>query len=401
MSRMWVVARHEFSRHVFRRRFLFALLSVPMMLVLMIGLIAMLVALDTNRDPLGVVDTSGQFNAEIALSADAEEDRVELLFFTDEADAQAALEAGNIQAYYLLSEGWAEAGAARLVYFDEPGENATDYFEDLVRANLTAPLPSDNAQRLAQGYTIAASTPDGSRVFSSERWLDIALPILVSFVFMYIVLSASGYFTAAVAEEKENRTIEILMTSLSTNTMIAGKVIGLMGVAVLQATVWLAFAAAAMLWGLPILNPDMNLNFALSPGTIVFILVIFVPAYLMFAALLTAMGAAVTEPAEGQQLAALVTMPLAFSFYLLGLMFENPNSPVAVFFSLFPLTAPSLMPVRWAFTAIPVWQVAVTSGLLCLCALGALWLAARALELGMLRFDSKLRLREFFRRRAA
>lgn len=400
-SRLWVVARHEFTRHVFRRRFIFALLSVPFLLVVMVGLIAMLVTLDTNRDPLGVVDSSGLLDIHMAIPHSTGQVPVEFIPYPDEQAAQAALESGKIQAYYSLGEDFSQTGQARLVYFDEPGDNATDYFEELVLANLRASLPPERAARLAEGFFSASSTPDGSRVFSAERWFDIALPVLISFIFMYIVLSASGFFTAAVAEEKENRTIEILMTTLPTNTMIAGKVIGLMGVALLQATVWMVFAMVTLLIGLPILNPEIQLNLSFSPGTLMFILALFLPAYLMFAALLTAMGAAVTEPSEGQQLAALVTMPLAFSYYLLGLIIENPNSPLSVFFSMFPLTAPTLMPIRWAFAAIPTWQVAATSGILIMCALAALWLAARALELGMLRYDSKLKLREILRGRVA
>ncbi len=401
MNRRWVIARHEFTRHVFRKRYLFSLLSLPLMLLTMVGLIALMIAIDSNETPLGVVDPARQLQLDLPLPEEDERERVDILRFETETEARAALEAEEIQAYYVLPENFAHDPAVQLVYFDEPGDNATRYFRDLTLANLLLQLPPERAARAMEGINLSATTPDNERSFSPEKLLDTVLPALTSFVFLFVVFSAAGYFIAIVAEEKENRTIEYLTTSIPSGVFISGKILGLIGVSALQIAVWLAFALAALLLGLPLAGVELPETLTLAPTTLLFMAAIFVPAYVMVVALLTAIGAAVTETSEGQQFAALITLPMSMSFYLFAYILSNPNSPLAIALSMFPITAPTLMPIRWAITAVPIWQIAATSAGLTLAALAGFWLAARALELGLLRFEKRLKLRELFTRRSA
>jgi ABC-2 type transport system permease protein len=76
----------------------------------------------------------------------------------------------------------------------------------------------------------------------------------------------------------------------------------------------------------------------------------------------------------------------------------NPNSPLSVGLSLFPLTAPVSLPLRAAFTTLPAWQIAVSLGLLCILAAVSIWFAGRAFRLGMLRYGKRLSWKELFSR---
>jgi ABC-2 type transport system permease protein len=196
----------------------------------------------------------------------------------------------------------------------------------------------------------------------------------------------------AVVEEKENRTMEVLMTSVSSTQLMSGKIIGIIGVGLTQLLAWIGFATLAVLAGryyFPFLEA-IHISFS-SVGLLVITLL---PAFVMVAALMVAVGATVTDAREGQQIASLFTFPVVIPYWFTYQLMSNPNGPLAVGLSLFPLTAPVALTMRVGFTYIPMWQVGVTTGILVVSALASLWLAGRAFRLGMLQYGQRLSWRQ-------
>jgi ABC-2 type transport system permease protein len=122
------------------------------------------------------------------------------------------------------------------------------------------------------------------------------------------------------------------------------------------------------------------------------------PAFIMIAGLMAAVGAMVTEGREAQQMATIFTLPLFVPLWFVGPLMTNPNSPLVVGMSLFPLTSPMTMPLRAAFTTVPTWQLVTSLAILYLCAAGALILAGRAFRIGMLQYGRRIKWREIFQR---
>jgi ABC-2 type transport system permease protein len=120
------------------------------------------------------------------------------------------------------------------------------------------------------------------------------------------------------------------------------------------------------------------------------------PAFVMAAALVTTLGATVAEVQEAQQVTGLFALPTMIPFMLFGPIVENPNGPLTVGLSLFPVTALPTLSMRLAFSQVPTWQIVVSAALMTLCAGGAVWLAGRAFRLGMLRYGQRLNWRELF-----
>jgi ABC-2 type transport system permease protein len=104
----------------------------------------------------------------------------------------------------------------------------------------------------------------------------------------------------------------------------------------------------------------------------------------------------VSEASEGQQMMGLFTIPTWLPYLFIGVFIQNPNNPLAIAMSLFPLTAPMTIIIRLSFTTIPIWQVIASVTILVLSAIGAVWLAGRAFRLGMLRYGQRLHLKEVF-----
>jgi ABC-2 type transport system permease protein len=199
----------------------------------------------------------------------------------------------------------------------------------------------------------------------------------------------------AVVDEKENRTMEILMTSVSPDQFMAGKIIGDIAIGMTQMIIWGLFVLLGLFIGKNYLEWLQNVR--IEWDLVVLMLLLMFPAFVMVSALMAAIGATVTEAREGQQVVGLISLPIWIPYLLIMPIMESPNSPLAVAFSLFPLTAPLTIVLRSGFTIIPTWQIILSLVVLFLSALGALWLAGRAFRLGMLRYGKRLRLKELFK----
>lgn len=400
MSKFWLVAQYEYKRLVLRRSFIFALLSVPIMIALFVGIVYLAISLENDYTPVGYVDHSGLLADPVTVAADDSEKTVPILSFPSEAEARAALEAGDVQAYYVLPADYVETNQAELVYVNSPNDNATQAFWDFMQMNWLANQPPDVARRAAtmSDSDVISRTPDGSREFKGEPTLGQLLPILSALGFIMLLSFSAGYLVQVVAEEKENRTMEIVVSSVSPGQLIGGKVLGIMGVTLTQVVVWTAFVALAALVGGKVLDVAFLQDAGVNLRTLLMLLAVFIPAYVMYAALMAAMGATVAEAQEAQQVTGMFILPTVVPMWLTVMLMENPNNPLAVGLTLFPMTSPATIAIRATFGQVPLWQAVAAFALLVLSALGAVWLAGRAFRLGMLRYGKRVSLRELFAR---
>jgi ABC-2 type transport system permease protein len=397
MSKFWHIVVYEYSRNVFRRRFLFGLLSIPLLMVGMGLLFVLLIRQDVDSRPVGYVDYSGLLADPVSPPMPEPPDRpVEFIAYPSARDADVALKAELIQAYYVLGDDYLETSQAELVSLEQPSASAEDQFRDLVRANLLASQPAAIQERLKNGNRLTVRAADGSREVAESEWLNLLLPFFSGFAFMIAMFTTSGYLMQAVVEEKENRTMEVLLTSVSSRQLMAGKIVGMVAVGWTQLLVWGALVIAVLLIGRNYSESLAALR--VSPGFIAISMAAFIPSFVMIAALMVAVGSTVTEAQEGQQIASIFTLPIVIPYWFTFQILSNPNGPLAVGLSFFPFTAPVTLPMRAGMTVIPPGQLALNLAVLTLSALGALWVAGQAFRLGMLRYGQRLNWSEIFTR---
>jgi len=125
-----------------------------------------------------------------------------------------------------------------------------------------------------------------------------------------------------------------------------------------------------------------------------------IPAYVLAAALMTAIGVAVTSSQEGQSIGGGFFILHMIPFYLAWALVKTPDAPLPIVLSLLPFTALLTISLRNIFAAVPAWQVVASVAVQTLCAASALWLAGRAFRLGMLRYGQRLRWRELLKARS-
>lgn len=395
MTKILRVAWHEYQRHVFNKRFLMGLLSVPLVMLVMVGLVFLIISMENNTTPLGYVDHSGLLADPLPAPAPEKPDKpVAILPFETEAEAGFALAAGEVQAYYVIPSDYLSTGKLTVVHMGEVKAPARRQFYDFLSVNLLRDTDPALAARLTEGAEVVVVSPDGSRSASSQNWFNVLLPMIAGLAFMIVMFSTGGYLMQAVVEEKENRTMEVLITSVSPNQFMAGKIIGDISIGLTQIMLWVAFIAVTVLFGRS--SIDFLRGIQISSQTLLLVAVVMFPSFVMVAALMATVGATVAEAREGQQVIGLISMPVWIPYMLMTVIMENPNSPIAIGLSLFPMTAPLTMLIRDGLTILPAWQIALCAVIQVASAVGAIWLAGRAFRLGMLRYGKRLLWREIF-----
>jgi ABC-2 type transport system permease protein len=194
-----------------------------------------------------------------------------------------------------------------------------------------------------------------------------------------------------VTTEKENRTMELMITSLTPEQLMVGKAVGLMAVAMTQLGVWAATGALAI--GIATRGLQIVRLGSVPWSTVGVILAFFLPAYALIGGLMSAIGSIVTEQRHGQQIAAVFNLFFMSPFFLAALILARPNHPLMVAMTLFPPTAFLSVVLRWSVSVVPWWQLIASWVLLVMAAGFSLWGAARILRVGMLRYGQRLELR--------
>ena len=219
---------------------------------------------------------------------------------------------------------------------------------------------------------------------------------MVAVIFAFLALTTSGYMAEAIVEEKESRTMEIIVTSVSPGRMMNGKILGALGIALLQLTVWLVFLAAAVWFGRDVLGVEWLRQFTAEWRDLWLILLVALPSYVFIAAAMTAIGASLIEGQEAQQVGPLFFLIIFLPTFLLIPIASKPDGAIAVVFSLIPGTSVVTLAIRNLFTQIPTWQYAAAAAIATLCAVVMIWAAGRAFRISMLRYGRRLNWRELF-----
>jgi len=314
--------------------------------------------------PIGLVDSSGLIQ-EIpeAIPADL------FVSYPDQATAQLALEADEIQQYVLIPADYVARGQVA-VYDDDfqilaSGEEMgvafhsdsgwmLDYLlsfnlvgDPLLVAQLRNPTPGALAEYHQMG-PVETSTSAGDEVSAQ------ILARLIPYLYYFILIISSGYMLQSVTAEKENRTVEILLLSLRPQELMIGKILGLSLLVLFQIVVWMGGGLLSL--GNAPEWLDLS-QLSLSPGFIIWLVLFLVLGYLLYASIMAAAGAVARTAREGGQMTWVLILPLMPTLMFADLFAADPHGPLVVALSLFPFSAPSAMVTRMAIADVPIWQV--------------------------------------------
>ena len=400
MRKLFLVFKHEYTRRVKTRGFVFSVVSIPIILIFAILLGIISVRMQSNPLPVGLVDKGSVFK-NAAFEADYSDmiaPPVEIVRFIDEENGIVTLEKGGIQALFIISEGYLESGLIEVKAINPPGDNAYARMNRFIQTHLANENRSEYIARINEGSDFIIQSLDGSRKTNRQDWFVVLFPFMVGLIFVVVINISGGYLVQSVVDEKANRTMEMIVTSVSSKALMGGKILGNLCVGLSQLIIWLFFVVIGVigiefLFGFGYVPTIQGVHYIMFFG-------IFIPGFILIAGLMTIVAVSATSLREAQQISMLFTLPMVSPYWFAGAVFENPSHPLSKIMSLFPLTAVVTMPLRVAVEIVPAWQLVLVSALTWTSAIGALLLAAKVFRMGMLRFGKRLSIKEWVGRRS-
>jgi ABC-2 type transport system permease protein len=402
LIRTFYIFWREYWGNLTRRSYLIFTFGFPVFIVVapLVGGMFLALAIRsalpaTDLRPIGVVD-----QVQLLPDTQASSSRpVEVLFFSSVPAASLALASGEIQAYYHIQTDYWDNGEIVVTYNVAPVEQIDRMFTDWVGSRVRTQVPADILTRLDQGPTISHH---GVANESSYAQSDLIQPIVIFLVLYFVRLASAftaSYMFDSIASEANDRTLEIMITSVSPFQIVTGKLFGLLAVGLTQIGMWAAAILTIAILASLAMQVDL-LGFVSSWEHVGLLLTVLLGAYLMDQILAAGMGLLRVSGGAGNLLFSTVNSVIGISLiYAAYFVPRNPDSPLAVAASLFPLTSPLVLMIRVAVSEVPNWQIALSVGLLWgTNLLGLFWLR-RLLQVNLVANTSSFGLRQWFRKR--
>jgi ABC-2 type transport system permease protein len=221
----------------------------------------------------------------------------------------------------------------------------------------------------------------------------------IGFLIFIMILMYGGVILSAVVEEKETRVAEMLFSSVRAFPLMLGKLIGVSLVALTQFAIWGLIVGVFLLFGVSLLAAQgANLELPrVGAQVLVYFFLFFMLGYFIYATIYALIGSVVTSQEESQQFVLLAVFPLLTAFYLVFPVLRSPDSGVAFWASMIPLTSPVVMLVRIVTQTPPFWQILLSLAVGFATVVLLMWLAARIYRIGMLMYGKRATIPEIMR----
>lgn len=440
MNKTLLILKQEYLKRVKKKSFIILTLLVPFLFA---GMFALIIFLSVNNDKeertIAVYDESQLFLGELG-----QEGYTKYQFIPKEeyTDLRANLKASEFYALLYIPGNIYSTNTAQLFSVKQVPIELSEQIE----RKLSRFIENDKRRKVVEETQIPdledrlESTKTSVRLNTlkisetgetkkSSSAIAFIASYAMGFIIYFFVFMYGSMVMRGVMEEKKNRIIEVIISSVKPMQLMAGKIIGTALVGLTQVAIWvvLGVVAVAVVQGFftpesaqqmgqnimesqAAMNPAAaqvagqnqvaevlemigNLNLPLILFSFVFY---FLVGYLMYSSLLGAIGAAVDSDEDAQQLVFPVTIPLILSIMLLFPIAKNPEGPVAFWGSIIPFTSPVAMLARVPY-GIPAWELVLSMSLLILGTVGAIWAAAKIYRTGILMYGKKVNLKELIK----
>ena len=406
---VWAVIRREYLQRVRSKWFVAATVGGPLFMSAMIVVPAYF-ASQGSRDAreVAVVDGTGVLYERLAPQLaeggwDVREERWRVNVVTE---LREAADNNLLGGFLLLDELTLETGEAILYTKDRPSAIRQ------VTLRSTISLAALEYQLEQQGVDADAMLSGGELRIEmlSEEGADIEDPEFVvaymgAFLLYMVIMLYAVAVMRATLEEKTNRIVEVIISSMKPWHLMLGKILGVGAVSMTQMGIWLLSGVLMFTMGLPMLisaRPEMAsmaeaIEFLPGFGLLALFVGYFVFGFFMYSALYAAVGAMCNSDEEAQQAQWPIIMLLIIPIVMVTNVIENPSSTIAITLSLVPLFSPILMWGRVAGGGVPAWQIGLSFVLMLFAIFAIAWVAGRIYKVGILMAGKRPTLPELLR----
>lgn len=419
-SKIWTIISHEYISKITSKGFIIGTLVAPLAIVLLYGVVIAVTVMTQNQTALklAILDKTGEIGTELVASDTAKF----YLVNQSEADLKKKVLNSELDGFVLIPENFANdvkilvftRGGGGMGFINVIEKNSYDILLDRKMKEINA--SQDLINLIDRGVTIETQkvTEEGSQEDYSQ--IFAFLGYIMGFVIYGLMFTYGAFVMRGVIEEKSNRIVEVIASSVKPFDMMFGKVVGIGAVGLTQVLFWILilvilFAAggaiatqfispqdlsqqamnAQQMQQMPEQNEMINFiqNFSISPWVIVAFLFYFLAGYFIYSSLFAAVGSAVDQEQDAAQLQLPVSLPIIIPIMFITSVMSDPNGTLSTVLSLIPFFSPILMIARIAAAEVPIWQIALSVVLLGLTFLGSLWFAAKIYRVGILMYGKK------------
>lgn len=391
MNKTFLVFRHEFLSMLRRTGFIVVTLIVPLVGILAIvayQIISGAITPSAEIINVGYIDEVGGFDQF------TQQGNVELIRYGSADEANTALVDQEIEEYIIITPGYMNTGVIDLYTLKkelQPPPQVTTGIKYFLSSNILAGKIPDSTINLINAPLMVSSirlTETGEVAPEQGGFGNLLIPAVFSVLLILSISFSSGYLLAGLGDEKENRLIEVLLSSVSTRQLIIGKVLGMGAAGLLQMIFWVICAPLLLNMASVSIGGFLS-TLELSPGFLILAIVYFILGYLLFAVIFTAIGAVTSSSREGQQLAPIFTLASVSPLWFSSAIIMFPDNPAIIALTIFPFTAPVTLMLRLGATTVPVWQIVVSILVLLVCVLGGLFITARIVRVFLLMYGKR------------
>ncbi len=441
MSKLKLIIIREYLAKVRNKSFVVMTFLSPILMVGMIVLIAYLTKLNDNEKRIiTVLNESDYFSNSFYASESLSYIEFKNLSFEEAKDS--TLTMGTYGLLYIPKRDDLEATAnSTFLYTKESPvslvlQRLDNIFQNRLRQSRLQQLgvTAKDFADIEQDFELSTATFEGQKNIKGINEIKAGIGGAFGYLIMMFIIIYGGFVMRSVIEEKTSRIIEVIISSVKPFQLMLGKIIGTSLAGITQFAIWILSASILLFVLLWILDMEMDTiptNSMLTTTTftnmataqpevsdlelytaeflkipwvllVCSFLVYFVLGYLIYSSIYAAIGAAVDNETDTQQFIFPIILPLMLAIYVgFFSVFSNPHGPIAVGFSLFPLTSPIVMLMRLpgglGEGGVPIWQLLVSITLLIITFLGIVWFAAKIYRVGILMYGKKPTYRELYK----
>lgn len=441
MGKLSLIIKREYLAKVKNKSFIIMTFLSPVLMVGMVALVLYLAMLNgSDKRVITVLNESSFYTDDFGKMEDVSVVKLKNLTLEQAKDSTEQL--GYYGLVHVPNASTLEEATKESYFYSK--ESPTDGFlkelEDVFQYRLkqkrleSLGVSEDQYAAISKNFSIHTATFQGKENLKGLNELNAIIGGGFGYLIMMFIIIYGSFVMRSVIEEKTSRVIEVIISSVKPFQLMMGKIIGTSLAGVTQFVIWVVSGSILFLVVFLIFDLDMEalenagsglpqakaMNVASSGmeeniqqyaemflqipwvSLFSFFLVYFILGYLIYSSIYAAIGAAVDNETDTQQFMLPVISPLMLAIYVGFIsVFSNPHGPVAVGFSLFPLTSPIVMLMRLSSGVgeggVPVWQLVVSIALLIVTFLSIVWLAAKIYRIGILMYGKKPSYRDLYK----
>lgn len=430
MSKIGLVTSREYMTRVTKKSFIFTTLLTPIFMLALMALPAIIIAMGgTDTRTVMVVDNTGVI--EPALKSDSD-----VKFVSASAPVDTLLAHNDFDVIMIIPDSAVTAGAPLRLYSNGPSSmmlestitgQVNDRIEELRLKNYNIDNLDKILDEVHSDVKVTLVRTDREDSESASAGLSYGIGVALTFVLYMFLLLYGQMVMTSIIEEKNNRVLEIMVSSIKPTQLMLGKIMGIGLVALTQILLWCVLLIVMSAFILPALLPadmlaqvqqmqagglattaidseDMEIVSALAMlgnvGFIVKILVwmtvFLIAGFLFYSAINAAIGSAVDNIQDAGQLQIIIVLPIMIGLVASMVSAADPNSSLAFWLSMIPFTSPMVMMSRIP-AGIPDWEVILSLVILIASVFAVIWIAAKIYRVGIFMYGKKPNVREIIR----